>query len=78
MRFIRRTVFQGRDEKWKKYHSAFHSSSSQVARIAKEANPKLMILNHVLMWDSSEEKLMSEICTKYNGKVILGKDLDSF
>jgi ribonuclease Z len=70
--------FSRRSPKWKNYHSTFHSSSSQVAKIANRANPKLLILNHLLIWDSTEAKLLNEIQDNYKGKVVLGNDLDEF
>jgi ribonuclease BN (tRNA processing enzyme) len=70
--------YSRKSEKWQKYHSAFHSSTSQVAKIAIEAGPKILVLNHVLIWDSNEVELLKEIRIKYKGQVFYGKDLDTF
>lgn len=70
--------YSRRPEKWRKYHAAFHTSSSQLAEIATKARPGLLVLYHQLIWDSSEEKLVKEITDKYKGRVVSGKDLDVF
>lgn len=67
-----------RPPEWQKYHSAFHTSSHDLARIAAEAQPKLLILYHVLLWGLPEETLLNEISATYKGKVVLGKDLQVF
>lgn len=67
-----------RPSKWKTYHKAFHTSTSQLATIANEAKPGLLVLYHQLIWDSTEEKLLEEVRSKYHGKVVSGKDLDVF
>lgn len=70
--------YSRRPPKWKTYHADFHTSSKQLAQIATKAKPKLLVLTHQLIWDSTEEKLLEEIRSDYNGKVISGKDLDVF
>lgn len=64
--------------KWKIYHPKFHTSTSQLAEIANRSKPKLLVLTHQLVWDSTPEKLLNEIKTKYSGKVVFGNDLDVF
>jgi ribonuclease BN (tRNA processing enzyme) len=70
--------YSRRPSKWKTYHADFHTSSLQLAQLANLAKPKLLILTHQLIWDSSEDKLLQEIRSDYKGKVISGKDLDVF
>ena len=67
-----------REAKWKKYHPSFHTSSRDLARIANEAKPKLLVLSHALWWKSSEEQLLKEIREIYKGPVVSGKDLQVF
>lgn len=67
-----------RSEKWKKYHAAFHTASRDLARIAAEAKPKLLVLTHVLLWGQSEGQLLKEIQEIYKGPVAVGKDLQIF
>ncbi|MGA1820134.1 MAG: MBL fold metallo-hydrolase [Thermoplasmatota archaeon] len=70
--------FDGRPEGWKAYHSSAHTSSVQLASIAKAAGPKLLVLYHQLLWGRPEEELVREISTIYDGTVVSGKDLDIF
>ncbi len=70
--------FSRRPAKWQKYHSQFHTSSKELAKIASLAKPKLLILTHQLIWDSSEEKLLQEIGADYDGKVVSGHDLEEY
>jgi ribonuclease Z len=67
-----------RPAKWQKYHSNFHTASRDLARIAAEAKPKLLVLYHVLLWSASEEQLLKEIREIYRGPVAVGKDLQVF
>ncbi|MEO5581563.1 MAG: MBL fold metallo-hydrolase [Saprospiraceae bacterium] len=67
-----------RPAKWKTYHAQFHTSSSQLAAIANVVKPKLLVLTHQLMWDSTEQKLLDEIQALYSGKIVSGHDLDTF
>ncbi len=67
-----------RPEKWKKYHTAFHTASRDLARIAAEAKPKLLVLTHVLLWGQSEGQLLREMQEIYKGPVAVGKDLQIF
>lgn len=67
-----------RPPKWKTYHQNFHTSTTQLAEIANQARPRLLVLYHQLMWDSTEEKLLREITSRYQGKVVSGNDLDIF
>lgn len=70
--------YSRRPDKWKTYHKDFHTSSLDLAKLASLAKPKLLVLTHQLIWDSSEEKLLEEIRSQYAGKVVSGKDLDIF
>jgi ribonuclease BN (tRNA processing enzyme) len=70
--------FITRSEKWKKYHASFHTASRDLARIAAEAEPKLLVLYHVLLWGQSEQQLLKEIREIYKGPIAVGKDLQVF
>lgn len=63
---------------WQKYHSSFHTSSSQLAAIATRAKPGLLILYHQLFWGTGEENLLNEMRKGYGGKFVSGHDLDVF
>jgi len=70
--------FETRLPVWKKYHKAFHTSSIELGRIAKEAKPGLLVLYHNLLWGSTPEELLEEIAREYDGKVVFGRDLDVY
>lgn len=70
--------FKRRVPVWQAYHSAFHTSTHELARIAKEARPRLVVLHHQLFWGATENDLLREIATIYDGPVVSGRDLDRF
>jgi len=63
-----------RNEFWKKYHAANHTSTLQLGELASNAKPGKLVLYHLLFWGDSEEDLLQEIATKYDGEVIVGRD----
>ncbi len=68
-----------REPIWQKYHASFHTSASELAALAKDANPDLLVLTHQLYWGTSDEDLVQEIRDAgYDGKIISAKDLDIF
>lgn len=70
--------FKKRPEIWKKYHSQFHTSTVELAEIAKQVEPGLLILYHQLYWGASDEEMVREITNRYKGKVVSAKDLDVY
>ena len=70
--------FLKRPVAWQRYHSRFHTSSTELAEIATKANPGLLILYHQLFWGTTENELLSEIQQAYKGKVVSGRDLDVY
>jgi ribonuclease Z len=71
-------AFDRKDEFWRKYHAINHTSTYELAEIAKETHPKLLILYHTLFWGGSEEDVLAEIAEGYDGEVIVGSDLQIF
>lgn len=67
-----------RPAEWQRYHQAFHTASRDLARIAAEARPRLLVLYHVLLWGASEEQLLSEMREIFSGQIVVGKDLEVF
>ena len=67
-----------RTQRWQDYHSTFHTSTFQLADIANQVKPKLLILNHQLTFGTSLQSLLDELKLKYAGPVINGADLDVF
>lgn len=70
--------FDKKDEFWKRYHSSNHTSTYELAKIANKLKPGLLVLNHVLFWGSRSEEILAEIAENYDGKVVVGEDLDVF
>lgn len=70
--------FAKRPPVWQKYHSNFHTSSRQLAEIAQQVQPGLLILYHQLFWGMTDEELENEIRQFYDGKVVSGRDLQVF
>jgi len=64
---------------WSAYHTAFHTSGIDIARIANASKPKLLVLYHHLAWQGDPVSwIADEISETYDGKVVSGKDLDRF
>lgn len=66
------------EEFWQKYHHQNHTSTYELAELANRAKPRLLILNHILFFGSSEAQLIQEVKQHYDGQVVLGNDLDVF
>jgi ribonuclease BN (tRNA processing enzyme) len=60
------------------YHKQSHTSATHVGDIATQGRPRLLILNHQLFFGSSEEMLVSEVRSHFNGKVVSAHDLQVF
>ena len=67
-----------REQRWKNYHSTFHTSPEQLGLIAKLAQPKLLVLTHQLFFGTPPDQLLKEVQNAYHGKVVQGNDLDVF
>ncbi len=63
---------------WQKYHSVNHTSAHELGEMASRAQPKLLILYHMLFWGSTEDEIIEEVREKYDGDVVLGNDLDTY
>ena len=70
--------FRKRDRYWQKYHSTNHTSAHELGELASRAEPRLLVLYHVLFWGASEETVLREVREKYDGEVALADDLDVF
>jgi ribonuclease BN (tRNA processing enzyme) len=71
--------FAGRPPEWRRYHSAFHTSTSELADIASRARPGVLVLYHQLFWGAPEDDLVREIrAAGYLGRVVSGRDLEVF
>lgn len=73
-----KAAFDKRSESSRNYHSKQHTSTHELGEIASKTNPGIVVLYHILFWGYSEQDLLNEISTKYDGKVVCGRDLDIF
>ena len=71
-------ALQQKDEVWKRYHTLNHTSTLELAKIAQQTQPGLLILYHTLFWGASEQDILNEISQSYQGKVVVGRDLQIF
>ena len=64
---------------WPKYLKAFHTSDVELGNIAEQSNPKLLILYHIVRSKATDEDLINGIREGgFKGKVIIGRDLQTF
>ncbi|HET6617596.1 MAG TPA: MBL fold metallo-hydrolase [Gemmatimonadota bacterium] len=63
---------------WQNYHRNAHTSSTELAAIARRARPRLLVLYHQLFWGTSEEELLGEVKAGYDGVTVSADDLDVF
>lgn len=67
--------FATRPPEWQRYHADAHTSTKQLAALAKRARPKLLVLYHQLYWGATDEDLLREVRAGYAGRVVSGRDL---
>ena len=67
--------FERRDPVWQRYHADSHTSTVELADIAAQARPALLVLYHQLHWGTTDEDLVAEITARFDGSVISGRDL---
>jgi ribonuclease BN (tRNA processing enzyme) len=68
------------------YAARWHTTTTQLAELAKQAKPRLLVLYHAsIAWRpvvdnqrSRPEVLLKEIAARYSGQVVVGRDLDVF
>jgi ribonuclease BN (tRNA processing enzyme) len=68
-------------EDWRKYITNFHTSTKELAELATKAKPKLLVLYHQMFFGGekdTEEGLLKEMRSNYNGKVVSAHDLDVY
>jgi ribonuclease BN (tRNA processing enzyme) len=70
--------FLERTPEWQTYHASFHTSTLELAEIAQQVQPKLLVLTHQLLWGATCEDLLEEIGRTYYGEVRCGCDLDVY
>jgi ribonuclease BN (tRNA processing enzyme) len=61
---------------WPEYLRQFHTSTAQLAEIANQAKPKLLVMYHQIWGNVEDEALLKEVRRTYQGNVRSAKDLD--
>ena len=68
-----------RPPEWQRYHARYHTSTAELADLAKRARPKLLVLTHELIWSSNAAAMVEEIrAAGYDGPLAFGNDLDAY
>ncbi|MDQ6737015.1 MAG: MBL fold metallo-hydrolase [Gemmatimonadota bacterium] len=66
-------------EDWPHYMHEFHTSDVELGRIAVTANPRLLILTHIIRMGSSDAELLAGIrAGGFAGKAVVGHDLQRY
>jgi ribonuclease BN (tRNA processing enzyme) len=69
---------------WQEFRRSHHTSSAELAHIANEVKPGLLVLYHPSNAGSgaqsaeNQDVLVDEICSAYSGRVVAASDLDVF
>lgn len=64
---------------WPQYCRDYHTSDVELGALAKRIRPGLLILDHIVRMGASDEELLSGVrAGGYEGKVVVGKDLERF
>ena len=65
---------------WPQYMRASHTSDTELGRLAGTANPKLLILYHVVKRNgATDDEMLAEIRRSgFTGKAVIGKDLQRY
>lgn len=70
--------FGARPPAWQRYHARVHTSTAELAALAREIRPGRLLLYHQLFWGLTPDELVAEVKQGYEGCVISTKDLDIF
>ena len=57
------------------YFKAFHTSPEELGEIGRRARPKLLVMYHQVMGETTEEDLVEQMGKAYAGKFVSAKDL---
>ncbi len=66
-------------EDWPQYMREFHTSDVELGRIAAAAQPKLLVLHHIVRMHASDEELLTGVrAGGFTGRTVIGHDLDRY
>ena len=67
--------FREKTKDWQIYHKAHHTSAPDVGKIASLSKPKKLVLSHILFWGNTEESIVEEVKSNFDGEIIVAEDL---
>ena len=66
-------------EEWPSYMREFHTSDLELGAIAAVAQPRLLVLHHIVRMGSTDAELLAAIrAGGFTGETVIGQDLDWF
>jgi ribonuclease BN (tRNA processing enzyme) len=65
-----------RPETFQKFAAKYHTTTAQLAELAREAKPRLLIVYHYS--SVAPEDILNDMLTRYPGHVVVGRDLDVY
>jgi ribonuclease BN (tRNA processing enzyme) len=66
----------GAPERFQRFAEKYHTSTLQLADLAKQAKPRLLILYHYN--GLTDQELFSDMASRYSGQFVIGRDLDVY
>lgn len=64
---------------WPRYCHEYHTSDVELGALAARIKPGLLILDHIIRMGASDEELLAGVrAGGYDGRVVIGKDLEKF
>ena len=64
---------------WPRYSRAFHTSDVELGKLAETAQPKLLVLYHIVRKGATDGELIAGIRKGgFQGRVVIGKDLERY
>jgi ribonuclease Z len=63
---------------WPTYMRDFHTSDIEVGQLAARIKPKLVILTHIIRRGATDEELLAGVRRTFNGRVVVGHDLERY
>lgn len=66
-------------EDWPRYMRAFHTSDVELGRLAAAAQPRLLILSHIVRMGGTDAELLAGVRSGgFTGRVVIGRDLERY
>lgn len=65
-------------EFWQDYHNHAHTTTEELALVANAAQPKLLVLSHILHYGAPIDTALTEVQALYDGQVVLAQDGDIY